>query len=215
MAKTKKKYYAYLLRGGASAVVDNWKDCEKKVSGVYGARYKGFVTKSEAEAWLAGGAKYEVRSRKSLVVSRPSKLKPGIYFDAGTGRGRGVEVSVTDERGSNLLHKVLSTKDINKFGKHAVGKKATNNYGELLACLYAMQIAMKSGIKKVFGDSKLVIDYWSKGFIKRDKVAEETVELAMAVAGLREEFEEEGGRVIHISGDNNPADLGFHRSNRQ
>lgn len=206
-----KHYYAYLLRSGESDVVDNWKDCEKKVSGVYGARYKGFVSKSEAEAWLAAGAKYQISGKKRVVSSKKEDLQKGVYFDAGTGRGKGVEVSVTDEMGHDLLHKVLSSKDINKFGKHTVDKKVTNNYGELMACLYAMQIAMKSGIKKVFGDSKLVIDYWSKGFIKRDKVAEETVELAMAVAGLREEFEESGGAVARISGDHNPADLGFHK----
>ncbi len=207
----KKKFYAYRLRDGESRVLDNWKDCEKKVSGVYGARYKGFVTKKEAEEWLAAGAKYQVKSKKEKGKSEKGALQQGIYFDAGTGRGRGVEISVTNEKGESLLHSVLSKKDINKFGKHLVGKTATNNYGELLACLYAMQAAMKSGYKKVFGDSKLVIDYWSKGFIKKDKVVEETVELAEVVAGLREEFEEGGGRVIHISGDHNPADLGFHR----
>lgn len=208
--KSKKKYYAYLLKGGASAVVDNWKDCEKKVSGVYGARYKGFETKSEAESWLAAGASYGPRKERTKK-EKPGKLEPGIYFDAGTGRGEGVEISVTDEKGKSLLDVVLSKKDINKFGKHLVGKEATNNYGELLACLYAMQAAMKSGKKKVFGDSKLVIDYWSKGFIKKDNVAEETVELAEVVAGLREEFEEGGGVIERISGDHNPADLGFHR----
>lgn len=211
MTKTKKKYYAYRLRSGEIAVVDNWKDCERKVSGVQGSRFKGFENKTDAQAWLVAGAKYEVRSRKSSVVSRPSKLEPGIYFDAGTGRGEGVEISVTNETGESLLHLVLSKKDINKFGKHLVGKEATNNYGELLACLYAMQVGIKSGQMNVFGDSKLVIDYWSRGFIKKDKVAEETVELAMAVAGLREEFEEQGGSIKHISGDHNPADLGFHR----
>ncbi len=207
----KKKYYAYLLRNGESGVLDNWKDCEKKVSGVYGARYKGFETKNDAEAWLAAGAKYESRSKKHEAGSGKVKLEPGIYFDAGTGRGKGVEISVTDEKGKSLLDVVLSKKDINKFGKHLVGKSATNNYGELLACLYAMQAAMKKGYKKVFGDSKLVIDYWSKGFIKKDKVAEETVELAEVVAGLRQEFEEGGGVIDRISGDHNPADLGFHK----
>lgn len=211
MTKTKNNYYAYLLRSGESAVVDNWKDCEKKVSGVYGARYKGFVSKGEAEAWLAAGAHYVKKLNVKGKKEKPEKLESGIYFDAGTGRGKGTEISVTDEKGEDLLHVVLSKKNINKFGKHLVGKTATNNYGELLACLYAMQVAMKTGVKKVFGDSKLVIDYWSKGFIKKDKIASETVELAETVAGLREEFEEEGGRVIHVSGDNNPADLGFHR----
>lgn len=207
----KKKYYAYLLKTGESRVVDNWKDTEKKVSGVYGARYKGFESKSEAEAWLASGAHYVKKLNDKSKKEKPEKLQAGIYFDAGTGRGDGVEISVTDEKGESLLHTVLSKKEINKFGKHLVGKDATNNYGELLACLYAMQAAMKSGYTKVFGDSKLVIDYWSKGFIKKDKVAEETVLLAEVVAGLRQEFEESGGVLDRISGDNNPADLGFHR----
>jgi len=216
-----KNYYAYFIpRTKKQGVVASWAECEKLVKGVYGARYRGFESRAEAEAWLNAGAFYEIKPPRIKA-----KLIKGIYFDAGTGRGKGVEISVTDEKGKDLLHKVLSKKQINKFGKHLVGnprtqraeqssydgKQATNNYGELLACLYAMEIAIKDGIKKVFGDSKLVIDYWSRGYIKQKEVASETVELAQAVTGLREEFEEQGGRVGRVSGDDNPADLGFHK----
>jgi hypothetical protein len=71
-------------------------------------------------------------------------------------------------------------------------------------------IAEKTGEKNIFGDSKLVIDYWSKGFIKKE-VGEETVELARKVADIRRKFESSGGKISLISGDDNPADLGFHR----
>lgn len=200
----RKKYYAYFLPSGKKqGVTDSWSVCEKIVSGKPDARYRGFKTREEAESWLKAGARYEHRIM--------TKLDKGIYFDAGTGRGEGVEISVTDEKGKNLLHKTLSRADLNKFGKHLVqDKNATNNYGELLAFKYALKIAAKERVKKIFGDSMLVIDYWSKWHVKKD-VAEETFELAREVSKLRADFEKKRGRIARISGDDNPADLGFHR----
>lgn len=200
----KPKYYAYFVHDGVQGVTDSWSECEKMVKGKPGARFKAFDDERDAEAWLANGAMYE---------SGPNiKLVPGIYFDAGTGRGKGVEISVTDEKGKNLLHKALDKKELNRFGKHLLDDPSTtNNYGELLALRYALQIAKKSRVKHVFGDSKLVIDYWSKWRMKRKELPEETVELAHEVAGLREEFERKGGSVARIPGGYNPADLGFHK----
>ncbi|MCX6702863.1 MAG: RNase H1/viroplasmin domain-containing protein, partial [Candidatus Wolfebacteria bacterium] len=79
-----KKYYAYLIPGsGDKGITENWKDCEKKVKGVENARFKSFKAKKDAEEWLKQGADYEFK--KTQI--------PGVYFDAGTGRGNGVEVS--------------------------------------------------------------------------------------------------------------------------
>jgi ribonuclease HI len=206
MPPKKKKFYAYLLPSGKSGVTDDWKVCESMVSGIHGARYRGFPSGQEARAWLSAGARYEVKLQK--------RLEPGIYFDAGTGRGNGVEISVTDETGKNLLHKALSKKELNAFGKHNVvldDGEATNNYGELLALRYALAIAKKEKKKHIFGDSKLVIDHWSRWHVKRKELPEETVRLADEVAKLREAFEEWGGVIHRISGGDNPADLGFHR----
>ncbi|MFH1246634.1 MAG: ribonuclease H family protein [Candidatus Liptonbacteria bacterium] len=199
-----KKYYAYLIpKRGERGVCDNWAACEKKVKGVFGARYRGFKTRAEAEGWLRAGAEYAIKPK--------ANLRRGIYFDAGTGRGKGVEISVTDERGKNLLHESLPAKKINKFGKHLVDGEATNNYGELLACKHALQIALARSEKKIFGDSRLIIDYWSKGYIKKEEVAPKTIRLAGQVKKLRKEFEAEGGSISHVPGGDNPADLGFHR----
>jgi viroplasmin and RNaseH domain-containing protein len=210
MKSKKNQYYAYFVPSGtkvASGITADWKTCEKLVSGKTGARYKGFATRHEAESWLGQGAMYAVKPRP--------RLAPGLYFDAGTGRGDGVEISVTDERGVNLLHKAVPKSELNKYGKHVVRtgdgtSEATNNYGELLALRYALEIAGAIGIKKVFGDSKLVIDYWSQWKMKRKELPEETVALAEEVSSAREAFEANGGEVARISGDNNPADLGFH-----
>ena len=213
------KYYAYVIpRTGINGVTDNWDDCKKIVSGKSGARYKGFKIKKEAEYWLTHGADYGERSRTVISQThsgRPSRtikkgLVSGIYFDAGTGRGQGVEISVTDENGKNLLEKILPKKYINRHGKHLIGGNVTNNYGELLACKYALMLALREHIVHVFGDSNLVIAYWSKGHIKND-IARDTIDLAFEVGKLRQKFESMGGKLAHISGDDNPADLGFHK----
>ena len=217
----KKKYYGYCVPGNSGAVAhgavrthaarvqgvaDDWAQCEKIVSGKPGARFKAFERREDAAAWVARGAAYETPARSVI------KSLPGVYFDAGTGRGNGVEISVTDEKGKNLLHKVVAEKKLNAFGKHLVARgSATNNYGELLALKYALQIAKKERQKKIFGDSKLVIEYWSRWRIKKRELSAETVSLAEEVAELRAAFEVQGGVVQRISGDHNPADLGFHR----
>lgn len=204
--KSANNFYAYLIPStGEKGVKSSWADCKKKVEGVVGARYKGFAAKEEAQVWLGQGATYEIESQHK------KSLNKGIYFDAGTGYGKGVEISVTDDMGNNLLHEVVPARGINHRGKHWVfGRGTTNNFGELLACKYALEIGKRHKVKKIFGDSKLVIDYWSLGKIKRD-MNEATKELAYETAKLRKVFERSGGAIKHIPGCDNPADLGFHR----
>ena len=199
-----KKYYAYLLPGNdRSGILENWKECEKIVSGKE-ARYRSFSSREEAENWLNNGANYEIKPSKPA-----KKLEKGIYFDSGTGRNQKVEVSVTDEKGNDLLDRVKPKIKLNKFGKHPT-PKATNNYGELLACKYALQISIKEKNIKVFGDSQLVIKYWSKGFINKKEMGKQTIKLSEETSKLRKKFEEAGGEIKFISGGLNPADLGFH-----
>ena len=90
-------------------------------------------------------------------------------------------------------------------------KDVSNNYGELLACYHALKIADKDGVKKIFGDSKLVVNYWSRGFMNKDRLPLKTKKLIKSVTLLRKKFEENKGTVEYVSGDDNPADLGFHR----
>lgn len=205
MAK-KQKWYAYFIPAtGRKGIVPSWAVCEPLVKGVVGARYRGFDAEASAREWLSAGAQYTIKPKRP-----PAKLAKGIYFDSGTGRGNGVEIRVTDEKGKDLLHRSLPKKDLTAFGTHGVAE-ATNNYGELLAAYHAIRIAQKLKLKKVFGDSKLVVEYWSRGFAKKDSVNIETLALAKKTGTLRRKFEAEGGKVALISGDDNPADLGFHR----
>ena len=121
-----------------------------------------------------------------------------------------MEISITDEKGRDLLATIMPKEYINRHGKHLIPRRVTNNYGELFACKYALELALREHIKQIFGDSKLIIDYCSKGYIKNE-VAAETIDLALEVVRLRHEFEQKGGVLDRVSGDDNPADLGFHK----
>ena len=137
--------------------------------------------------------------------------RDGIYFDAGTGRGRGVEVRLTDYDGNPLLYKILDKSKINEFGNYYLSEGRTNNFGELVGMFAALKYAKKYNVKKISGDSNLIIEYWSKGKYNFRELPEDTVNLIKKVVLLRKEFEKENGVIKKISGDINPADLGFHK----
>src|SRR3989344_1789329 len=136
----KKKFYAYLIPGGLSGIAENWPECDRMVSGRASARYRGFGTREEAARWLREGARYEAKPKRA---PKAYAITAGIYFDAGTGRGEGGGVSVTDEKGKDLLAKLVPKKKLNKFGKLPLGDAVTNNYGELLGAKYAFIFALK------------------------------------------------------------------------
>ncbi len=133
-----------------------------------------------------------------------------IYFDSGTGGGKGTRARVTNYNGDCLLHFIIKDKWIDRDGNVVLPEK-TNNYGELYACYLALNICLDAKyVTTIYGDSSLVLNYWSKNIINRRKVSRETVYLSKKVSELRKEYEDMGGKLKFISGKLNPADLGYH-----
>ena len=195
-------FYAYILNN-KKGIVKDWESCKALVNGVSGAKYKKFKTFAEANVF---------------INDEEIELEDAIYFDAGTGRGRGVEVRITDKNKNSLIPILKENRkdiidffnkkgwNINEFSNIELGNNYTNNFGELLGCYLALIIANIKSENKIFGDSNLVIAYWSKGICNiEDK---ETLKLIEVVSKLRNNF---NGKIEHISGDINPADLGFHK----
>ena len=214
----KQKYYAYFFDEENNGIVNTWAECEKIVQGTK-ARYKSFIDKSVAQDWLDSGASYE----RNIGLNAPvnTTLEKGIYFDAGTGRGIGVEVRVTDENKENILDKISPSalkkilKDTawfkNEFGNIQVETGKTNNFGELIGFYFALNCAKLLKYNVISGDSRLVIDYCSMGRFHESSLEQDTIKYINKVILLRKEFENNKGIVKHISGDINPADLGFHK----
>lgn len=198
-----------MLDDNSSGIVKTWLECEKIVKGKK-ARYKSFKNEDEARDWLESGANYEKKQdEKDELIKKLDKN--AIYFDAGTGRGAGVEVRLTDFSGNSLLYDILDNKKINEFGNYFVSKNRTNNFGELVGLFAAIKYALKYNIKLICGDSSLVIDYWSKGNFNSKNLEQDTINLIKRVTNMRKQFERENGKIEKISGDVNPADLGFHK----
>lgn len=210
MAKPKNQYYAYSVEG-RTGIVRSWEECEAKVHGK-AARYRGFPTFAQAKAWLEAGAPYE--DRTSAKRAEQEKLPgDGVFVDAGTGAGLGVEVNVADREGVPLLHLCLKEKHLTPRGTCLLKPGRTNNYGELIALLLGLRIARRLARKALFSDSALVLDFWSRGHVTAKKRQEdpELYALARKAAEERRAFERAGGRCLKISGGINPADLGYHR----
>ncbi len=206
-----KKYYAYfIIDSSEEGIVNDWPECQNKVRGKK-ARYKSFKNLSEAETWLSNGAEYDTTEKKENMEEMIRSLdKNAVYFDAGTGRGNGVEVRVTDYHGNPLIGDVIGYDKVNDYGNYYVAKNRTNNFGELVGLFAALKYAMQNNIKIICGDSNLVIEYWSKGRYSQN-IDTDTINLIKKVKELRMNFESKGGTIKHVSGDVNPADLGFHK----
>ena len=210
MSRNQKFYAYFIINTNENGILENWAKCQKKVSGKK-VRYKSFKSLLEAQEWLNSGANYEKKEKKDLTKLYSELEREAIYFDAGTGRGNGVEVRLTDFDGNSLLYKIMNEKNINEFGNYYVADTRTNNFGELVGIYTAFVYAKKYGTKIICGDSSLVIEYWTKGRYNSSNLENDTVELIKKTALMRNEFEKRGGTVKKISGDVNPADLGFHK----
>nr|WP_241634630.1 ribonuclease H family protein [Fusobacterium gastrosuis] len=211
-----KKIYAYFFNENNNGIVKTWEECKSLVQGSK-ARYKSFSNIDEANEWIKSGAAYNKKS----TSFEDYFLEEAVYFDAGTGRGRGVEVRIADKYSNSLISVILNenlkkyleknTWFVNEFENIELGKEKTNNFGELLGLYLALECAKKLNLKKVLGDSQLVINYWSKGQFQANNLPEETVSLIKKVTENRKKFESNNSEVKYISGDINPADLGFHK----
>ncbi|MGL4688222.1 MAG: viroplasmin family protein [Fusobacteriaceae bacterium] len=222
MASKGKKFYAYLLiNKNTQGITTSWDNCKATVAGTL-SRYKSFSSEEEAQIWLDKGAIYDInpkskeeKEKKEKKIENnkilKSQLTEGIYFDSGTGRGIGTEIRVTNLKGFSFLTEYFPNKT-NEFGNINLGKDRTNNFGELAALYYALDIAIRQQNFEVFGDSDLVINFWSLGRSKKENLPDETNQLIEIVAKRRKVFEKLGGIVKFVPGDINPADLGFHKS---
>lgn len=227
-----KKYYAYIVEGtDKQGIVDSWDICKGIVSGVK-ARYKSFPSELEAADWLNSGAEYSVKQKEE----KNTKILPGIYFDAGKRGKNGIAFSrITNEKSEDLIELLADSSRVihgdyiyqaigfakarheidNYYGSQGINLTNinTNNVGELLAFIAACEIALKREQKGVtiYGDSKLVLDYWSKGVYKAT-LPDSTKQIIQIAARIRKMVEKTlDVKIKHISGDVNPSDLGFHK----
>ena len=177
----KNKFHA-VVKGHRPGIYDEWfgaRGAEANVRGFAGARYKGFPSRREAEAWFnelsegtrtalpgkpAIGREAASRRPKPVVKAPPDKQaaedqgRVKVYTDGGCSRnpgpgGYGVVLLFGDSR------KELS-------GGYA---RTTNNRMELTACIKGLEALDQKCPVTVFSDSQYVVNGIEKGWALRWK----------------------------------------------
>ncbi len=157
----KKKFYA-VASGLNPGIYTSWPEAEAQVKGYGGAKFKGFTSRAEAEAWMENPPKWQQKKkplkRKATPYESPvvSADRIEIYTDGGAINnpgpgGYGVVILAEDtmrELSGGYLH-------------------TTNNRMELMACIKGIE-ALPSRKRKValFSDSKYVVNGISKGWAR-------------------------------------------------
>jgi ribonuclease HI len=168
-----KKYYA-IASGRKPGIYDNWPAAQAQVTGYQGAKFKGFPTREEAEAWMKNPT-YSQAAEKTTREAKPSisdtSPKTGevtIYTDGGARYnpgpgGYGVVQIYNGER-----------KEIS--GGYRL---TTNNRMELMGCIVALrELEHRDKPVTLYSDSSYVVNgivkgwaksWRKKGWIKSDK----------------------------------------------
>jgi len=161
-----KKYYA-IVSGRKPGIYDNWPAAQAQVAGYRGAKFKGFPTREEAEAWMKNPIYAQSAGKKSRPAGQPAaETAPkdgevtiytdgGARFNPGPG-GYGIVQIYNGER------KELS-------GGY---KLTTNNRMELMGCIVALrELVHRDKPITLYSDSSYVVNGivmgWAKGWRKR------------------------------------------------
>lgn len=75
-----KKFYA-VRKGKVVGIFTDWASCKDSIDGYSGAKYKGFMTQAEAEAYLMGEETVELDAAAEVVVPNPPPGSAVAYVD--------------------------------------------------------------------------------------------------------------------------------------
>jgi ribonuclease HI len=156
-----KKYYAIAV-GQKPGVYDNWAEAQAQVKGYPAARFKGFPSRKEAEAWLLEpiyAPAAPKAPKKSHAESLDISAKAGevtIYTDGGSinnpGPGGYGIVMIHDGEEKELSGGFSLT---------------TNNRMELMGAIVALKgLAVRDKPITLYSDSSYVVNGISKGWAK-------------------------------------------------
>jgi len=169
-----------------------------------------------------GGVIFKIEDITQVLKLIPVRSYHKIYVDGGHNRQTGDEAwaCVVDATGKDLIREwtfILTDLTLKRVSL-PVGDRTVavsnftdvtsqqNNGAELLAMLVALRISQYAQVDVICSDSKLIVDYWSKGHANAVKDVRKKAYICEC-GNLRKVF---SGTIQKIPGAGNPADLGYH-----
>lgn len=236
-----KLYAYVLTETNEKGIVTTWNECKLKTNGVPSRYMSFnneteakswlesgglYVEKPKVKEELKPGIYFDSGKRgKGFTRVRVSNedgkdLLPEICKDYTSSIGEGI-IALSWFGYTNHHCECTESMVVKKYNDKYVGEignvKTTNNFGELVAfilsCIYVLEKVKNNENypNKIFGDSNLILSYWSKGAFNGKGLSKDTKGMIMEAVKLREKLEALGVEFLHVSGDFNPADLGDHK----
>ncbi len=164
----KKKYYA-VAAGRQTGIFDSWPLAETQVKGCPGARFKGFPTRREAEAWLKN-PQYSTRAVRQRV-----KRPPEAKFKVPDNREEGLVIytdgGAINNPGPGGYGAVIIDYDLEPAARREISggyRLTTNNRMELMACIAALRsLGVSERPIALYSDSSYVVNAVNKGWARR------------------------------------------------
>jgi ribonuclease HI len=180
----KKKYYA-VAKGRKPGVYTLWSGpggAEGQVKGFAGAKYRGFATRSEAEAYVKSGGQTaslqeplpeleggEMAAKKTGRTRATPEKRAGQDYQAELAAGRvvifsdGASTGNPGPGGYGVV--VLTGKDHRELS--AGFRCTTNNRMEILGCIAGLESLQRKSRVLIFSDSRYVVNAVNMGWAKR------------------------------------------------
>jgi ribonuclease HI len=156
MPKTKTKYYV-VWKGRQSGIFTTWDDCSAQVSGFAGAQYKAFESRTDAETAFRG--KYQ--DFKGTTTS-PARPKEWPKFGGPIRDSYAVDASCQGNPGV-LEYRCVHTQTGAVIFSQGPFEQGTNNVGEFLAIVQALEISKLKGWKILIYSDSVTAMSWVKG----------------------------------------------------
>ena len=161
-----KKYYV-VWEGKETGVFSSWNIVKKLVQGYEGAKYKSFVSKTEADKAIKKNfSDYKGKSTKKIVLSADEKATYGVPIK----NSLTVDAACSGNPGKMEYRGVLhhNKQEVFKMGPF---KNGTNNIGEFLALVHGISLLKKKGLYTlpIYSDSRIAMS-WVKKKVCRTNV---------------------------------------------
>lgn len=158
----KKKFYA-IAAGRKPGIYTSWPEAQAQVMTFAGARYKGFATRAEAEAWIRN----PVYPGPALKAKGSGKARP-----APAGAAREGEIVIYTDGGARFNpgpggFGVVMMENGERREFSGGYRLTTNNRMELMGCIVALR-KIKDTAKSIslYSDSQYVVNGITKGWAR-------------------------------------------------
>lgn len=162
------KFYA-IKKGRKPGIYTTWDEAKKQVSGYSGAVYKGFTSRSQAEAFLNGGPKRATKIKATPATQITSPAEITFFTDGGSrnhGNVSGDHVHADDKAAWAYLIELGDQQTVSDSGGEW---GATNNRMEIMGLIKALeylndhQLTNKAILAVL--DSQYVLNAIQKGWL--------------------------------------------------